>query len=94
MALTLPIFIPIVLTLGIDPIYFGVVVVAALSLGMITPPFGLVAFATKAVMGTSISLEDVFRGIIPHLGGALICLAFVVAFPKISLILPNMMLAQ
>jgi C4-dicarboxylate transporter, DctM subunit len=90
MCLTLPLFFPVVHELGISEVWFGIVTVATLELGGITPPFGLNIFAIRAVTG--VSLEDAFRGVIPFVGAECVTIAILIAFPAISTVLPNLMM--
>jgi C4-dicarboxylate transporter DctM subunit len=64
-ALTLPIFMPIIISLGYDPIWFGVIVLKLSEIAAITPPVGLNVYMAKAVAGKNVSLEEIFRGIWP-----------------------------
>lgn len=88
---TLPIFFPIILDLGIDPIWFGVLVVLTLEMGLISPPVGLNVFIVKSV-APSVPLGQIFRGVIPFWLMMLVALAILVMFPQIALILPNSMI--
>lgn len=90
LVLTLPIFFPIILELGIDPIWFGVLVVLSLEMGLISPPVGLNVFIVKSV-APGVPLGRIFIGVIPFWVMMLITLAILVAFPQISLFLPNTM---
>ena len=90
LVLTLPIFFPIVLDLGIDPIWFGVLVVLALEMGLISPPVGLNVFIVKSV-APGVSLGRIFVGVVPFWIMMLVTLVILVAFPQISLVLPNTM---
>lgn len=91
LVLTLPIFFPIVLELGIDPIWFGVLVVLSLEMGLISPPVGLNVFIVKSV-APGVSLGRIFVGVIPFWVMMLLTLSILVAFPQISLFLPNTMI--
>ena len=91
LVLTLPIFFPIVLDLGIDPIWFGVLVVLALEMGLISPPVGLNVFIVKSV-APNVSLGQIFSGVILFWFMMLLCLAILVAFPAIALFLPDTMM--
>ena len=91
LVLTLPIFFPIVETMGIDPIWFGVLVVLTLEMGLISPPVGLNVFIVKSV-APKVPLGDIFLGVIPFWLMMLVALAILVAFPQIALILPNTMI--
>ncbi|MFC1860856.1 TRAP transporter large permease [Chloroflexota bacterium] len=88
--LTYPIFIPILKSLGIDLIWFGVLAIRTTEIAVITPPLGFNVFVMKGV-APKIPLEDIFRGIVPFLVVDLICLALLLAFPEISLFLPGLM---
>ena len=90
LVLTLPIFFPVVLQLGIDPIWFGVLVVLTLEMGLISPPVGLNVFIVKSV-APSVALADIFRGVVPFWIAMLVTLGILIAFPQISLFLPNTM---
>lgn len=91
LVLTLPIFFPVILDLGIDPIWFGVLVVLTLEMGLISPPVGLNVFIVKSV-APMVPLGDIFRGVIPFWLAMLVTLAILIAFPQISLFLPNTMM--
>ncbi len=90
LVLTLPIFFPIVMALGIDPIWFGVLVVLTLEMGLISPPVGLNVFIVKSV-APNVPLGTIFRGVLPFWLMMIVTLAILIAFPQISLILPNTM---
>ncbi|XDA97283.1 TRAP transporter large permease [Sulfitobacter sp. LCG007] len=90
LVLTLPIFFPIVTALGVDPIWFGVLTVLTLEMGLISPPVGLNVFIVKSV-APKVPLSDIFRGVAPFWVAMLVTLLILVAFPQISLILPNTM---
>jgi len=90
LVLTLPIFFPIILEMGIDPIWFGVLVVLALAMGLISPPVGLNVFIVKSV-APKVPLADIFRGVVPFWGMMVVAIGILIAFPQISLILPDTM---
>lgn len=89
--LTMPIMFPVVLALGYDPIWFGMVCVLAIELGLLTPPFGMSVFAMKSALGDEVKVEDIFIGIAPFLLILLLALALVVLVPEISLFLPRLL---
>ncbi len=91
MVLTLPIFFPIVSQLGIDPIWFGVLVVLTLEMGLISPPVGINVFIVKSV-ARDVPLGTIFRGIVPFWFAMLVTLIILVLFPQIVLILPDTMI--
>ena len=89
---TMPIFFPIVMSLGYDPIWFGIVVVKMAGIGMMHPPVGLCVYAVKATVGDLVTLGDVFKGGLIFLLMDYISLFFIIYFPWLSLYLPNMMI--
>ncbi len=82
-----PIFLPIVTELGVDPVHFGAMVVMNLSLGVITPPIGNVLFVGAQVSG--LRIEPVIRRLWPYLGGLILALFAVVFIPQLSIWLPT-----
>ena len=86
--IAVPLMLPVLEPMGVDLIWFGVVTVVAVEIGLITPPFGLSIFVIKGALppGT-MSLEDIFRGALPFVGTMLVALALLVLFPSISLVL-------
>jgi len=88
--LTLPIVFPLIMTLGYDPIWFGVVMVVVTGLGMITPPVGLNVYVVYGVV-KDVPLVTIFRGIWPFVGAIIICIAILIAFPQIAVFLPSLM---
>ncbi|NLT27908.1 MAG: TRAP transporter large permease [Dehalococcoidales bacterium] len=86
--LTIPIIYPLVLALGFDPIWFGVIIVLVTEMGVITPPVGINVYVIKGIT-KGISLETIFKGIIPFLIAIIICVALLLAFPKIATFLPG-----
>ncbi len=91
LVLTLPIFFPIVLELGIDPIWFGVLTVLTLEMGLISPPVGLNVFIVKSV-APSVPLGDIFRGVLPFWLMMILAVAILIVFPQIVLVLPDAMI--
>lgn len=89
--LTLPFVIPLVEDMGLNLIYFGVIVVKLLEIGLITPPVGLNAFVIKSVVGREVDVYTIFAGIMRFLVADLMVLALIVAFPVISLLIPMTM---
>jgi tripartite ATP-independent transporter DctM subunit len=90
MAITLPIVFTPILEMGFDPTWLGIVLVLVLTTGALTPPFGLAVFIIKAAAGDDMSVVDVFRGSFLFFVLLLIAAAIMIAFPQISLFLPNM----
>ncbi|MBE7637753.1 TRAP transporter large permease subunit [Sneathiella sp. P13V-1] len=91
MLLTLPVVTPVVEGLGFDLIWFGVIMVKFLEIGLITPPVGLNVYVLKGVVGNQVKLETIFKGIIWFLAMDVITLFILIAFPQISLWLPNLL---
>lgn len=85
--ITVPIFFPTVMTLGYDPIWFGVIMVLMLNIASITPPYGINIFALKGV-AKDVSIGTMFRGVIPFVLCGLLCVAIIIAFPQIATWLP------
>jgi C4-dicarboxylate transporter DctM subunit len=87
--LTVPIFFPVIVELGFDPIWFGVLMCMMTELGMITPPVAINAFIVQGV--TRVPMVEIFRGIIPFFFVYLIVIGLIVAFPDIALYLTRLM---
>ena len=91
MLITLPFFMPLVAQSGIDPIWFGVMMLVALEVGLITPPFGLLLFIMQSVAPKGVTMNHVLVSITPYLILELIGLALIFAFPAIALWLPGLL---
>ncbi len=91
MVLTVPIIFPMIVDLGYDPIWFGVLLVVVLEMGLISPPLGLNVFVVKGI-AENVPMNQIFRGIIPFWLAMLACAALLIAFPDIALFLPKMMM--
>ncbi|MFN4004885.1 MAG: TRAP transporter large permease [Hylemonella sp.] len=88
--LTVPIIFPLILQLGFDPIWFGVIVVMVVELGLIHPPVGMNVFVIKSVV-PEVSFTQIFRGVLPFIGIDLVRLVILIAFPVLTLWLPARM---
>jgi C4-dicarboxylate transporter DctM subunit len=86
---TIPIFFPIVIKLGMDPIWFGVMVVLVAEMGVITPPVGVNVFVIKGI-APDIPLERIFRGILPFLAALIVFTVLLMLFPEIATFLPSL----
>jgi len=86
--LTIPIFYPVAMTLGFDPIWFGVAIVLVTEMGVITPPVGVNVYVVHGI-APDISLETIFKGVAPFVLALLACIAILLAFPQIVLFLPG-----
>jgi len=89
--ITVPVVMPLVVSLGYDPVWWGIITIAAVEVGLIHPPFGLNAFIIKGVAGEDVTIGTIFRGIVPFLAGDFVKLALLVLFPFITLWLPSTM---
>jgi len=83
--LTMPIFVPIIMNLGLDPVWFGVVFCLNMQVSFLSPPFGPAAFYLKSVAPKDISLGEIFSSLLPFIGLQILVLALVVFFPQLAL---------
>ena len=83
MMITLPIFMPIITTLGFDPVWFGVIILVNCETGMLTPPFGMLLFVMKGVAPSDITMQDIIRAAFPYILIYIVSLAVLIAFPSI-----------
>lgn len=90
LSITIPLIYPILGPMGIDPIWYAVVVIVAIHIGMITPPVGLCVYGAKAVAESDVSLEDIFVGVIPFFLVSLLALILLIFLPSLSTFLPNL----
>ncbi len=91
LVLTLPIVIPIVKAMGYDLIWFGVLMVIVLEMGLISPPVGINVFVVKGLVPDT-PISEIFKGILPFWFAMLICVVLLVAFPQIATFLPDAMI--
>jgi tripartite ATP-independent transporter DctM subunit len=89
--LTAPIFVPVMVKMGFDPVWLGVLFCMNMQISYISPPFGPAAFYLKGVAPPDITIGDIFRSIWPYLGLQVVALGIVMAFPQIALWLPQTM---
>jgi TRAP-type C4-dicarboxylate transport system permease large subunit len=89
MLLTLPIIYPIILNLGFDPIWFGIIMTKMMEIGMIAPPVGINVFVIAGISG--IPMWTIYKGATPFLIADLIQVVLMIIFPQIVLFLPSMM---
>jgi tripartite ATP-independent transporter DctM subunit len=89
--ITVPLMAPIAKQLGFDLVWFGIVTIITVEMGLLTPPFGMVVFAVKATLGEMATIEEIFAGAIPFLFMMGIALVIVIAFPILSTWLPSLM---
>lgn len=91
MVMTVPFFYPSLAPLGLDPIWFGVIVIKLVEIAAITPPVGLNLFAVMGASDKQISAKDMYSGILPFIAIELLVLGVLLAFPALSLWLPSLM---
>jgi tripartite ATP-independent transporter DctM subunit len=90
--LTTPVFVPIVTTLGFDPVWFGVLFTVNMEMAYLTPPFGFNLFIMKGVVPKEITMDDIYRSIIPFVVLQGLCLILCIVFPQLVLYLPQKMI--
>ncbi|MGB0659124.1 MAG: TRAP transporter large permease [Mangrovicoccus sp.] len=90
MMLTLPVVFPAIIGLGYDPIWFGILLVKLIEVGVVTPPVGLNCYVVNGIR-PDIPLESVFRGVTPFLIGEVFIISIIVLFPGLILFLPELM---
>lgn len=90
MMLTLPVFYPVIVALGFEPIWFGILVVKMIEVSLVTPPIGLNCFVVNGVR-PDIPLASVFKGVFPFVAIDMVVIAILIAFPAIALFLPGLM---
>jgi tripartite ATP-independent transporter DctM subunit len=91
MLITLPFFMPLVQRLGIDPVWFGVLFLICMQLGLLTPPFGLLLFTMKGVAPPAIPMREVYAAAMPYVGFGLLILVLILFVPAIATWLPGLM---
>ncbi|MFP4571734.1 MAG: TRAP transporter large permease subunit [Desulfobacterales bacterium] len=91
MMICVPIFVPVIKSLGFDPIWFGILFIINMEIGYMTPPFGFNLFYMKGIVPPEISMMDIYRSVIPYTLVELVGLGIVMAFPPIVLWLPNLL---
>jgi tripartite ATP-independent transporter DctM subunit len=91
MMITLPTFVPVILTLGFDPVWFAVIFLLNIEMAGTSPPFGLGLFVMKGVAPPDTTMGDIYRAALPFLGCDLIAMALIMAFPELALWLPRLM---
>ena len=93
MLITLPFFMPLVAMYKFDPVWFGVLFLICMQLGLLTPPFGMLLFTMKSVAPKEISMQQVWRAVTPYVIFGLLMLMAVLLFPPIATWLPRMLFA-
>ena len=90
MLITLPVFMPIVESLGFDPIWFGILFVINMEIGYMTPPFGFNLFYLKGIVPPGITMGDIYRSIVPFVLVEIVGLGLIMVFPEIATWLPDL----
>jgi TRAP-type C4-dicarboxylate transport system permease large subunit len=85
--LTIPIIFPVIQQLGFDPIWFGIIIVMTVELGLIHPPVGMNVFVIKSVV-QDVSFTTIFKGVLPFVATDILRLVILISFPVIALWLP------
>ena len=88
--LTVPIFFPLIVHMGLDPIWFGVLIVVVVEIGLISPPVGMNLFVLNTLL-PQVPTRTIFYGVLPFMAADCVRLAILIAFPIISLYLPSLM---
>ncbi|MBI3434864.1 MAG: TRAP transporter large permease subunit [Proteobacteria bacterium] len=91
MLITLPFFMPLVQAHQIDPVWFGVLFLICMQLGLLTPPFGLLLFTMKGVAPPSISMQQIYVAVVPYILFGLLVLLLLLAFPTLATWLPSLL---
>lgn len=90
--ITIPFFMPVVYAMGWDPVWFGVMNIIALQIGMLSPPFGYSLFIMKGIAPSGTKLKDIYLGALPFVASDCITITIIAAFPALVLWLPSLML--
>ena len=90
MVLAVPIVFPIIIQLGFDPVWFGIIITLTMEMSLITPPVGVNVFVLHGV-ARDIPMNTMFKGVIPFWGAMLVCIVILIIFPQIVTFLPNSM---
>src|SRR5690606_13122881 len=88
--LTIPVFLPVIIQLGFDPVWFGILIVCVVEIGLIIPPVGMNLFVLKTLL-PGVPTGTVFRGVLPFMAADVIRMFLLILFPAISLYLPSLM---
>jgi TRAP-type C4-dicarboxylate transport system permease large subunit len=90
--LTMPIFFPVIVSAGLDPLWFGVLFTINICMGYLTPPFGMNLFYMKGIVSPDVSMEDIYWSITPYVLVMIIVLILTVFFPDLAVWFPNIMI--
>ena len=87
---TVPVFFPLIVSMGLDPIWFGVLIVVVVEIGLISPPVGMNLFVLNTLL-PQVQTRTIFFGVLPFIAADCVRLAILIAFPIVSLYLPSLM---
>ncbi|MCP4578802.1 MAG: TRAP transporter large permease subunit [Deltaproteobacteria bacterium] len=85
-----PVFVPVIIKLGFDPVWFGITFIISMEMAYITPPFGFNLFYLRSVVPKDVSMMDIYRSVLPFICLQILCLILVAVFPQLVLWLPNL----
>ena len=88
--LTVPVFAPVAMALGFDPLAFAILGILAIETGLLTPPFGLLVFTVRAALPQEATTGDIFRACVPYWICLLAVIVVIAAFPQLATWLPNL----
>jgi TRAP-type mannitol/chloroaromatic compound transport system permease large subunit len=91
MLITLPVFMPIVQRLEIDLIWFGVLYLICMQLGLLLPPHGLLLMTMRGVAPPQVTMADIFRAVVPYVALSLVLLVVIILFPSVATWLPALL---
>lgn len=94
MLICLPFFMPLVATYGFDPVWFGILFLICMQLGLLTPPFGMLLFTMKSVAPKEIRIEQIWQAVIPYVVMGVVVLLAVIAFPSLATWLPKVLFGR
>ena len=94
MMITIPVFLPIISSLGFDPLWFGVIFIINMGVAFITPPFGFNLFVLRGMVPPSVKMGDIIAGSVPFVFLYLIGLAICMVFPGLITWLPSLMISK
>jgi tripartite ATP-independent transporter DctM subunit len=89
MLITLPIFMPIVQQLGVDPVWFGILFLICMQLGLLLPPHGLLLMTMKSVAPPQVTMAHIYRAVVPYVVFSLVVLVVIFLFPAVATWLPS-----
>ena len=87
-----PVFVPLIKSLGFDPVWFGILFIMNMEMGYLTPPFGFNLFYMKAIVPPGVTMGDIYKAIIPFVLLQALCLLIIILFPQIAMWLPNLLI--